>query len=251
MINQKLRDMKTVLTLALTMSIGLAFAQGSFGAIQGKIFEKSDSDNPAVLAKVWVQQGATKFGAMVDENGRFKINAVPVGRYQLKGSYFGDTLSQLVIAEIKTDGISNVGRINILEDIQFEDQIDIIALADGPLLDFGDVGQTRISSLDIMKSPVRNSPKDLIVSRNSDIKLDAEGNMMIRGGRPNNLAYFIDGVRTGEIQTNPSVAIGSITVYSSAIPAKYGDTTGGVIIMETKSYYDLWRAWKIRNTAVN
>lgn len=243
--------MKTLLTTILILSSSLLFAQGNFGAIQGKMFEKSDGDQPAMFAKVWVEHGSSKFGAQVDENGRFKINAVPVGTYQLKASYGVDTLSKTVIANVKTDGISNVGRINILENIQLEDEVEVLGLADGPLLDFGDVGQSRISSLDIMKSPVRNSPKDLIVSRNSDIKLDDDGNMMIRGARANNLAYFIDGVKTGEIQTFPSVAIGSITVYSSAIPAKYGDTTGGVIIMETKSYYDLYRAWKIRTTAVN
>lgn len=243
--------MKTQLMSFFLFITGILSAQGNFGAIQGKIFEKSEGEVAAEMAKVWVEHAGSNYGALVDESGRFKINAVPVGTYQLKASYFGDTLSQVVIANVKTDGIANVGRINILEDIQFEDEVVVTGLIDGPLLDFGDVGQTRISSLDIMKSPVRNSPKDLIVSRNSDIKLDADGNMMIRGGRPNNLAYFIDGVRTGEIQTYPSVAIGSITVYSSAIPAKYGDTTGGVIIMETKSYHDLYRAWKIMSTASN
>ena len=243
--------MKKLLTILLALSTGYLFAQGNFGAIQGKMFERSDSEQPAMFAKVWVTHGSSKFGATVDENGRFKINAVPVGTYQLEAKYGEDTLSQRVIANVKTDGIANVGRINILENIQEIEIVEVYGSIDGPLLDFGDVGQTRISSLDIMKSPVRNSPKDLIVSRNSDIKLDDEGNMMIRGARPNNLAYFIDGVRTGEIQTFPSVAIGSITVYSSAIPAKYGDTTGGVIIMETKSYYDLYRAWKIMTTAVD
>jgi hypothetical protein len=247
-VNQNLKIMKTILTTILLLSTGLLFAQGNFGAIQGKMFEKSDGEQPAAYAKIWVQHGSSKFGAQVDLDGRFKINAIPVGQYQLKASYMGDTLSEIIFAEVKTDGIANVGRINILEDIQMEGEITVRGLADGPLLDFGDVGQSRISSLDIMKSPVRNSPKDLIVSRNSDIKLDDDGNMMIRGARANNLAYFIDGVKTGEIQTFPSVAIASITVYSSAIPAKYGDTTGGVIIMETKSYYDLWRAWKIRTT---
>ena len=243
--------MKTLLTLILIVSTGLLFAQGNFGAIQGKMFEKSDSDQPAMFAKVWVEHSGSKFTTQVDENGRFKINAVPVGTYQLKAMYGVDSLAEQIIVNVQTDGIANVGRINILEKVQMEKGITVKAKRKYPFIYFGDVGQSRINSLDIMKSPVRNSPKDLIVSRNSDIKLDAEGNMMIRGGRPNNLAYFIDGVRTGEIQTNPSVAIGSITVYSSAIPAKYGDTTGGVIIMETKSYYDLWRAWKIRNTAVN
>jgi outer membrane receptor protein involved in Fe transport len=43
----------------------------------------------------------------------------------------------------------------------------------------------------------------------------------------------------------PGSSIGGVTVYTGGIPAKYGDTTGGVIILETKSYFDLYREWKI------
>jgi len=31
--------------------------------------------------------------------------------------------------------------------------------------------------------------------------------------------------------------------YTGGIPAKYGDTTGGVVILETLSYFDLYNAW--------
>jgi outer membrane receptor protein involved in Fe transport len=40
----------------------------------------------------------------------------------------------------------------------------------------------------------------------------------------------------------PSSAIGSISVYTGGLPAKYGDTTGGVVVIETKSYMDLYNA---------
>lgn len=233
---------KIILVLLVS---SLAYGQGNFGEIVGKVFEKSDSEIPAQYAKVWVEQGSTKFGAEVDSEGRFKIPAVPPGQYQLKGRYLTDTLQEVVYAYVQTDGIANVGRINILDHVQETETVDIIALTI-PLLEFGDTGKRRITSLEIMQSPVRNSPKQLIASRNSDIKLNDDGDMMIRGARANDMAYFVDGVKTGEINPLPSVAIGGITVYTSAIPAKYGDTTGGVIIMETKSYYDLWRAWKMQ-----
>ena len=100
-----------------------------------------------------------------------------------------------------------------------------------------------------MKSPAKNDLKALIASRNSDIKVGSDGQMMIRGSRGNNLISYIDGVKMNEVQSVPSAAIGAITIYSSAIPAKYGDTTGGVIIIETKSYYDLWRAAKLKRSA--
>ena len=45
----------------------------------------------------------------------------------------------------------------------------------------------------------------------------------------------------------PGVSIGALEAYTGGIPAKYGDTTGGVIVLETKSYFDLYNAWKYRN----
>jgi hypothetical protein len=36
----------------------------------------------------------------------------------------------------------------------------------------------------------------------------------------------------------PSMAIGSIMVYTGGVPSKYGDYSGGVVVVETMSYFD-------------
>ncbi|RFC55915.1 carboxypeptidase-like regulatory domain-containing protein [Brumimicrobium aurantiacum] len=242
--------MKTTINLLVAMFlVNFAFAQGAVGDIQGQLFENPETDKPAMFAKVWVERGATKFGAVTDEEGRFKIAAIPTGMYVLNVNYEFDSLSQTVYAKVVADGIENVGRINVYEEVKEIEGYTKIGYTD-PLISF-DFGQERISTLDIAQSAVKNDVKALIMSRNSDIKIDSEGKMMIRGARGNDLIHYIDGVKMNTVQSVPSSAIGAITVYSSAIPAKYGDTTGGVIIMETKSYYDLWRAAKIRRSQEN
>ena len=45
----------------------------------------------------------------------------------------------------------------------------------------------------------------------------------------------------------PGVAVQGLEAYTGGIPAKYGDTTGGVVVLETKGYCDLYYAWKARN----
>jgi outer membrane receptor protein involved in Fe transport len=56
------------------------------------------------------------------------------------------------------------------------------------------------------------------------------------------MAYYVDGVKvTG---TNPGVspdAISRVSVYTGGLPACYGDVTGGVVAIETKSYFDLYQ----------
>lgn len=229
--------------------MNFTIAQGTVGDIQGQIFEDPETEKAAIFAKVWVERGSSKFGADTDENGRFKINSVPTGMYVLKVTYMTDSLAQTILAKVVADGVEDLGKIYFYEEVTELEGVSKIGYRD-PLISH-DFGQERINSLDIAQSAVKTDVKALIMSRNSDIKMDADGKMMIRGARGNDLIHYIDGVKTGEVQTIPSSAIGAITVYSSAIPAKYGDTTGGVIIMETKSYYDLWRAWKIQQGAQN
>ena len=67
----------------------------------------------------------------------------------------------------------------------------------------------------------------------------------IRGARPISTQYITDGMKsiTGGIGI-PGLAIGSIKVYTGGVPASYGDVTGGVIVVETTSYFDLAQEYK-------
>ena len=48
----------------------------------------------------------------------------------------------------------------------------------------------------------------------------------------------------GQFTNLPSSGVGSISVYTGGVPAKYGDTTSGVIVVESKNYFDLYNQWK-------
>jgi outer membrane receptor for ferrienterochelin and colicin len=77
----------------------------------------------------------------------------------------------------------------------------------------------------------------------SDVKKGTDGELYFRGSRTGAVQYNIDGVKMGANAARiPSSAIGSISVYTGGLPAKYGDTTGGVVVIETKSYMDLYNA---------
>lgn len=235
------KEILTVLVIAISC---LSYGQGEFGEIVGKIYEDEKNETPAFGAIVWVEHSGSKIRARVDEDGRFRISAVPTGTYDLNAVYLGDTLLETRTAAVFTDGIANVGKVYFHEKVITTAEFKAVGKSKNPLIDFGDVGVKRISTEDVALSPVRNDAKQLITSFNSDIKIDNNGEMIIRGARAGDLVYFLDGVKLPDVQSIPSAAIGGVTVYSSAIPAKYGDTAGGVIIMETKSYHDIYRERK-------
>jgi hypothetical protein len=241
--------MKSIITTLVSLLFAsLVFGQNSFGEITGYLFESNDSDaSPAPFAKVWVEDNGSKIGALTDENGKFRISAVPAGLYRLYGNYNGDSLEHYLTFEVVSNGIENIGRTYILKDVQEEDEFTLYA-PPSDLINIDDIGEQRISALDIKNSPNIRQPALLIAGRNSEIKVSDNGDLMIRGARSGDMAYFIDGIKMRGMSGIPGAAIGGMTVYSSAIPAKYGDTAGGVIVMETKSYADLYRRWKIMTT---
>jgi len=64
--------------------------------------------------------------------------------------------------------------------------------------------------------------------------------LYFRGERSQAVLYIVDGVKTMDGRLGiPGSAIGHLTVYSGGVPAKYGDFTGGVVVIETQSYFDI------------
>jgi hypothetical protein len=60
--------------------------------------------------------------------------------------------------------------------------------------------------------------------------------LIFRGSRPEATLYMVDGMRIIGEPNLPQGAIDEMQVISGGMPAKYGDATGGVIVINTKSY---------------
>jgi hypothetical protein len=81
----------------------------------------------------------------------------------------------------------------------------------------------------------------------SEVKLSEDGELMFRGARKGDMIYVLDGIKSNEVFNVPSCSIARMMVYTGGLPAKYGDTLGGAVILETKSYFDLYRQWQAEN----
>jgi hypothetical protein len=81
----------------------------------------------------------------------------------------------------------------------------------------------------------------------SEVKLSEDGELMFRGARKGDMIYVLDGIKSNEVFNAPSCSIARMMVYTGGLPAKYGDILGGAVILETKSYFDLYRQWQAEN----
>ncbi|HRP54249.1 MAG TPA: hypothetical protein PLI97_12185, partial [Fluviicola sp.] len=113
-------------------------------------------------------------------------------------------------------------------------------------LKLGVIPEIKLNAREIKHMANKFDPKKMVASMTSDVRLMDDGSLVFRGARKGDLVNYIDGIKTTDVQQVPSSAIGYLMVYSGAIPAKYGDTTGGVVVMETKSYFDLLREYNNR-----
>lgn len=241
---------KLAFALLCALSMGAAQAQSMNGEIMGKVLDPNDNNNPVIGAKVWVEQGDAQFASTTASNGRFRISAVPPGTYTVYIRFVGDTVL-IQNQTVKPDGIC------VVSDVLFSPELTKAVVVvehnirpEEKLIDIGNERMKFLSAEDISKSVNRTSLVDLVDNISTDIQRTAGGDLLIRGSRPGDIIYFVDGVKMDNLANIPGTSIGGVAVYAGGVPAKYGDTTGGVIIMETKSYFDLYRAWKISMSKV-
>ena len=96
--------------------------------------------------------------------------------------------------------------------------------------------QTVLTAKEIEKMPVRDIASQ-VATTVGVLKAGRGDDLNISGGRAENTLIIIDGIQQpgGSAASNlPPGSVGSISVYSGGLPARYGDATGGVVSITTK-----------------
>lgn len=228
---------KKYILSTLALFIGLSsFAQSNFGEIGGKIV--NDEGLAEGFAEVWVSTGADRVIAESNEEGRYRIKPLSPGTYDVYATTFG--FDTTIVQGVKVRS----GEITKIKDIMIGAQLVIIEW-NIPLIKPDDPTALEVDRAQLKNSPNLQNPAQLIGSLSSDIKVNDNGEIFFRGSRSGSSVYYIDGVKlTGDLANLPGRAYGSVKVYTGGMPAMYGDATGGVVAIETQSYFDLWRKRK-------
>ncbi|MDT8308066.1 MAG: hypothetical protein RQ866_00950, partial [Bacteroidales bacterium] len=70
-------------------------------------------------------------------------------------------------------------------------------------------------------------------------KVGNSNEVTFRGARVGDALYLVDDVPQRSMSTNiPNRAIGNIKTIYGGVPSRYGDFMGGVIVVETRSYFE-------------
>jgi hypothetical protein len=216
--------------LAGTLMYSLSFASFGGGSIMGQVTDP-ETKEPIEFATVVLNcQGVEKV-YVTDVKGYYYASNIPAGTYTITASYIGKTM-QLPPISIGSDETRQV-------DIAMGSSINLGGItyvgkkSEKPLLNIFDPTAQTLNKKDLEDAPILNV-KQIPALMNLQ---EVDGNYYVRGSREGGLAWYIDGCK---IMGDPNIPVSGVQIfrtYANFIPAKYGDTTGGVVAIETRNWF--------------
>ena len=216
------------------------YAQIGVGAIKGTVTESTDDADPLPFADLAVWQGGSIVaGTITNDDGRFEIKALSPGKYKVTiGSmgYHTQTLNGVIVSSNKTTALRKeqckltstsleLGPVDINAEQDYE--IEIIDM-DGPTSIGLDANQVMCSPDRSIASKLTQMPR-LVGSDNGS-------NAIYASGMRSDAGYvMVDGQKRRSLSGIPITAIQSIEAMLGGVPASYGDATGAIINITTKS----------------
>jgi hypothetical protein len=214
-----------------------AYSQSGLGTIKGVVTD-GDSKQPIPFCKVILfQNGTIKGGANTDFDGKFQINSIAAGSYdvEVRNEQEGYQPRREAGVIVSAEKITFLDYLTIAKPKNIKD-IDIIEIIGYkvPLIDKdGGASGATITKDDIEHLATRSAAgvAQTVGGVNSN---EGSGDISIRGSRSDATYFYIDGIKVRGSSNLPKSAIEEVTVITGGLPANYGDATGGIISVVTR-----------------
>ncbi len=226
LINLRIMKKIALLIALLTTAITLTFAQT--GEITGIVTDEFTQE-PVSFATISLE--GTDIGLLTDENGKYTIKPLPSGEYTLLFSFPGYQGRKIQGINVTPDAIVSIDLkvsidvMKIIDVTEYQDLIDMTVAGVVPV----------ISNKDLMNAPVVEYV-DAVSTVVGAYQADAGETPIFRGSREANTIFMFEGMRMRGNTYIPRSAVGNIQVISGGMPAKYGDSTGGIILINMRGY---------------
>ncbi|MFH1851786.1 MAG: TonB-dependent receptor [Candidatus Neomarinimicrobiota bacterium] len=226
------RFQRLLVTLSL-ITIGGLYA-GNTGKIVGRIYDQSNGE-PLFAANVIV--AGTEWGTASGEDGRYFINNIPPGVYTVRGTMIGYKTIDIVNILIQTDLTTEVNFPLELSVLQGEI---VTVVAERGLIE-RDITAKRsiISGQDIAEKIPVTTVQGALATQAGFVE-DSDGNLHLRGGRSDEVSYYVDGILVespiggglgAEIDIN---TVSELSVLTGGFNAEYGEAMSGVVNITTR-----------------
>ncbi|MDP1677360.1 MAG: TonB-dependent receptor [Bacteroidota bacterium] len=230
---------KLYFLLVVAMFTPVLLFAGTQGKIRGKVVD-GQTGEPLIGAAVVVV--GTSLGSTTDVSGEFSILRLDAGTYQVRASYIGYqsvTISNIrVNSDLTTDA-------NFKLSAQGVTVGTVEIVAERPLINKSATNSVRIIDGEAITAlPTRGV--DALIRLEPGV-VQQGGNVFVRGSRPDQTSYQIDGVSVNNLLaggrglTITDAAIEQIQVQSGGYPAEYSGANGGIITSTIKTGREGWK----------
>jgi outer membrane receptor for ferrienterochelin and colicin len=226
--------------VALALGASTLLAQ-STGKIEGRVRDQAGA--PIANAQVFVV--GTAFNAITNPQGYYFINSVPAGTISVRAAFIGYKATQVDGVKVLAD---QTGTVDIqLEQTTVELEEITVVSATQPLVPRDEVTtKQRVDGDFAAALPADNLNQ--VLQLQPGVLQDTDGGLSIRGARETQNATYVDGVPTqagyrgdtfvGSAGTSLSLNTNSFeeaSVTTGSTSAEYGNATGGVISVVTRT----------------
>ena len=215
------------LVLFLLVTPALALAQNT-GRLAGVVTDASTGE-PLPGANVII--AGTQLGTAADVDGNYYVIGVPVGTYDIQASFVGFQEQTVANVEISA-GLTRELDFELAPGAELDE---IVVEYERPLIQRDAVGATRVVSGEQLENLPIRGVAEVAALQSGVVAREGSDDLFVRGGREEEIVYYVDGVRiTGSLAMNQQ-AIAEQEMLIGTIPARYGDAQAGIISITTKS----------------
>ncbi|MFZ4620212.1 MAG: TonB-dependent receptor [Bacteroidota bacterium] len=207
---------------------------GTTGKIAGKV---TDAKTKEGIPSAVVAVNGTSLGAATDFNGNYVIVNVPPGTYSVSVSYVGYQPTRVNNIGVNVDFTTTL---NIhLNESSVELNEFVVEGERNPLIRQDQTNPVvAVTSENIQALPVTSISE--IIGLQSGVAVDDDGDIHVRGGRSNEIAFTLNGMSVNNPYDNLSSigvatnAVQEVTVSTGTFSAEYGNALSGVVNYVTK-----------------
>ena len=227
---------KIITSLILTFLFTSILLAGTTGKLAGKVID--DKKNPVPFANITIMDGETLVaGMMTKENGSYIIINITPGVYDVHCKRGGFRTQVITGVKISLD-LTQIKNFTMPQQAIEIESFDVVESKVEMIQPTKTQSGKTFSSEEIEDISV--TELDDVIAMQAGVTLN-NGEIHVRGGRSNEMAYTVDGMSVsdpvdgGSALTIDTDAIADMDVMTGGLTAEYGNAQSGMVNIVTKS----------------
>lgn len=230
-------------TVLLLLSVALGFGQNLTQTVRGTMVD-ADNKSPLIGATVVVADSDPIIGAMVDVDGKFRLENIPTGRITLQLSYMG-YVNKIIPNIVVNSGKEVFLQLTMEESVLKMKELVITANENNgdPLNDLAIVSARSVSAEETTRYAGGFNDPSRIMSNFAGVTATQDGSndIIVRGNSPKYVQWRLEGIQIsnpnhfgeqssvgGSVSTLNNNMLATSDFYTGAFSPEYGDVLSGV-----------------------